>query len=107
MRDCGYASAAYAATGVEVETMTLPTISGYVLAESAATGGKSFKFLRNGVASTPVTTSARASRSRSARVAVSARAPRWRPSRSTARSGYVLAIGEHHCPSHGDDAMRP
>src|SRR5919198_5705097 len=51
-----YASAAYAATGVEVETMTLPTKSGYLLAESAATDGKAFKFLGNGVASKHVTT---------------------------------------------------
>jgi Polysaccharide lyase/Ca-dependent carbohydrate-binding module xylan-binding len=57
-----YASAAYAATGVEVETMTVPTKSGYVLAESAAADGKAFKFLGNGVASKHVTTSAAASR---------------------------------------------
>jgi hypothetical protein len=57
-----YASVAYAATGVEVETMTLPTKSGYAVAESAASGGKAFKFLRSGVANKHVTTSAAASR---------------------------------------------
>jgi hypothetical protein len=49
---------AHASSSVEVEGMTLPTSVGYLQADSAASGGKAFKFLGNGVASKQLTTSA-------------------------------------------------